>query len=68
MVDLRSGNDDFGIDQLLIKGRVLTLLVGGGDKSVTLILEPFSNTQLVLGGAQELGLLFGVLVALIAVQ
>ncbi len=43
-MDLRSGNDDLGIDQLLVKFRVLALLVGGRDKSVSLILEPFSDT------------------------
>jgi len=43
-LDLRSGDDDFGIDQLLVKLRVLALLVGGRDKSVSLILKPFSDT------------------------
>ena len=42
-VNLRSGNDDFGVDQLLIEGGILALLVGGGYKSVSLILEPFSD-------------------------
>lgn len=40
---LRSGDDDFGINQFLVKGRVLSLLVRGGHQSVSLIFKPFSN-------------------------
>lgn len=50
-VGLRSGDDDFGVNELLVKLGVLALLIGGGDESVTLILEPFPDAQLVLGGA-----------------
>lgn len=60
----RSGDDDFGIDELLVEGRVLALLVGGGDQSVALLLEPLAQTELVLGGTQQTGLLLGVLTAL----
>jgi hypothetical protein len=63
--DSRSGDDDLSVDQLLVKGGVLTLLVGGSDEGVALLLEPFSQAQLVLGGTQETGLLLGVLTALI---
>ena len=33
-----------------------------------LVLEPFSYAQLILGGSQELGLIFGMLVALYILQ
>lgn len=48
--DLRSGDDDFGINEFLVKLGVLALLVRGGDQSVTLILEPLSDAEFVLGG------------------
>lgn len=47
---LRSGNDDLGIDKVLVEFRALSLLIGGGDQLVALVLEPFSDTKLVLGG------------------
>lgn len=63
-VDLRGGDDDFSINQFLIEFGALAFLVRGSHKSMPLILEPFSNTQLVLGSTQELGLFFGMLMAL----
>jgi hypothetical protein len=51
---LRSGDDDFGVNELLIKGRVLTLLIRGGHKSVALILEPLAETKLIFRGAKKL--------------
>lgn len=62
--DGRSGNDDLSIDELLLEDGVLTLLVGGGDQSVALLLDPFADTELVLSGSEELGLLLGVDAAL----
>lgn len=62
--DLRSGDDDFRVNQLFLKGRVRTLLVGGGHQRVTLFLEPFANAELILGGAEEARLLLGMLAAL----
>lgn len=50
-VHSRCRDDDFSIDQFLIELGVLTLLVGGGDQGVALILEPFSETEFVLGGS-----------------
>lgn len=52
--DSRSGNDDLGVNELLVESRVLTLLVRGGNESVTLVLEPFPNAELVFGGSQKL--------------
>lgn len=49
---------------MLVEGGVGTLLVGGGNKLVTLVLEPLPDSELVLGGTEELRLLLGVLVAL----
>jgi hypothetical protein len=60
----RGGNDNLGIDELLVKGGVLTVLVGGGDQSVTSILEPLADAELVLGSTEETGLLLGVLTTL----
>lgn len=48
---IRRGDDDLSVDQLLVELGVLALLVRGGDESVSLILEPFANTKLVLGCA-----------------
>ncbi len=48
---LRGGDDDLRINQLLVKGAVLAVLVGGGDECVALLLQPFSEPELVLGGA-----------------
>lgn len=62
--NLRSGNDDFGVNHLLLEDRALALLVGGGHESVSLVLEPLADTKLVLSGTEETGLLLGVLLAL----
>ena len=61
---LRGGDDDFGIWNVLVKGRVGTLLVRGGDELVALLLDPLPETKLVLGGTKKSGLISGVLVAL----
>ena len=55
MVDgrIRCGDDDFRVYELLVKLGVLAFLVRRGDESVSLILEPFANTKLVLSGAEE---------------
>lgn len=52
---LRSGDDDFGVDQLLVKLGVGALLVRGGHQGVALVLEPLANAELVLGRAEEGG-------------
>lgn len=63
----RSGNDDFGVNHLLLEDTALALLVGGGHESVSLVLEPLADTKLVLSGTEETRLLLGVLLALIEV-
>jgi hypothetical protein len=60
----RSSNDDLGINQLLVEGGVLALLVRGGHQGVTLVLEPLADTELILSGTQKTGLLLGVLATL----
>ena len=60
----RSGDDNFSVDELLIKGGVLALLVRGGHQGVTLVLEPLADAELVLGGTEQLRLLLGVLTTL----
>lgn len=62
---IRGGDDDLGVDELLVEFGVLALLVRGGDESVALVLEPLADAQLVLGGAQEFGDLLGVLAAVV---
>ena len=62
--NLRSGDDDLGVNHLLLEDTALALLVGGCDESVSLVLEPLADSELVLCGAEEAGLLFGVLLAL----
>lgn len=53
--DSRSGDDDLGVDELLVEGRVLALLVRSGDQRVALVLEPLAQTKLVLSGAKQTG-------------
>ena len=52
--DLRSGDDDLGINKLLVELGVLAFLVRCGNEGVALILEPLADAELVLGGAQQL--------------
>jgi len=58
--NLRSGDNDLSVNELLVEGGVLTILVGGGDEGVTPVLEPLADTKLVLGGTEQTGLVFGV--------
>lgn len=60
---LRSGNDNLSIDELLVEFGVLALLVGGGDQSVALILEPLADAKLVLSGSEKLGDLVALMLA-----
>lgn len=53
-MDIRSSNDNLGIDKLLVESRVLTILVGGGNEGVTLVLKPFPNAELVLSCTKQL--------------
>jgi hypothetical protein len=57
---VRGGDDDLGVDELLVEFRVLAFFVGGGYEGVALRLEPFAEAELVLGCAEEAGNLFGV--------
>jgi hypothetical protein len=45
---VRSSDDDFRIYELLVEFRVLALLIGGCDEGMSLVLEPFADTELVL--------------------
>ena len=62
--NLRSGDNDFSVNHLLLEHAALALLVRGGDESVSLVLEPLADTKLVLCGTEETRLLLGVLLAL----
>lgn len=64
----RSSNDNFSVDQLLVKGGVLALLVGGSHQGVALVLEPLADAELIFGGTQQTGLLLGMLTTLISHQ
>jgi len=61
---LRCGDDDLGVWDVLVKGRVLALLVRGDNKLVALLLDPLLKTKLVLSGTEKSWLVSGVLVAL----
>lgn len=50
-INVRGGDDDFGVNELLVKLGVGVVLVGGCDESVASILEPFADSKLVLGCA-----------------
>jgi len=60
-----SGDDDLGVNELLVELAVLALLVGGGHQCVALVFEPLPDAELVLGRAQHLGLHLGVLLAIV---
>jgi hypothetical protein len=49
--DIRRGDDDLGVDELLVELGVLTILVGGGHQGVALVFEPLADAELVLGCA-----------------
>lgn len=51
--NLRGGDDDLGVDELLLEDRVGALLVGGGDQSVALVLEPLADAKLVLSCSEQ---------------
>lgn len=53
--DIRGGDDDFGIDQLLVEGRVLAVLVGGGHHGVALVFQPLADAELILRRAEQPG-------------
>jgi len=61
-------NDDLGVDELALKGAVLALLVGRGHEGVALRLEPLADAQLALGGAEQVGLLLGVVAAIVETE
>lgn len=48
---IRCSDNDFSIDEFLVKLGVLAILVRGGNESMPLVLEPFSDAKLVLGRA-----------------
>ena len=62
--NIRSGDNDFSVNHLLLEHAALTLLVRGSDESVSLVLEPLADTELVVCGTEETRLLLGVLLAL----
>jgi hypothetical protein len=64
-LDSRCGDDDLGIDQLLVECGSLALLVRGSHEGVALVLEPFAQAKLVLGGAKQTWLFLCVLVTLV---
>lgn len=51
--NIRGGDDDFGVNQLLVELGVFALLVGGGDQSVALVLEPLADAELILSRSEE---------------
>ena len=61
---VRGGDDDLSVDQFLIKGRVLALLVGCCHEAMSLIFEPFADPKFVFGGAEKLWDFSGMLFAL----
>lgn len=47
-VYVRRRDDNFGIYQFLVEGRVIAFFVGGSDECVTLLLQPFAEAKLIL--------------------
>ena len=64
-VDIRRGDDDFGVDKLLVEFGACALLVRCSHESMALGLDPFSNPELVLGRSKQLWHINGMLVALV---
>jgi len=62
--NIRGGDDDFGVGNVLVEDGVGALLVGSGDKLVTLVLKPLADTELVLSATEKTGLVLGVLASL----
>lgn len=54
MSSIRSSNDNLCIYQVLVELGIFSLLVGGGDELMSLILEPFADTELVFSCAKKL--------------
>lgn len=63
--DSRSSDNDLSVHQFLVKPRPPALLVRCSNQGMPLILEPFSNSQLVLRGTKELRDLLGMLLTLL---
>ena len=59
------GDDDLGIDDFLVEGRVGALLVVSDNVGVALGLEPLADAELVLNGSEQPGLLLGPFPALV---
>ena len=53
------GDDDFGIDNLLVEGRVFAFLVIGDDVGVAMGFEPFSEAEFILHCTEQSGLFLG---------
>jgi hypothetical protein len=62
--DVRCGDDDLRVDQLLVELGVLALLVRSGNECVALVLDPLADAELVLGRSEKVGFLLSVLAAL----
>lgn len=67
-LDSRCGDDDLGIDQLLVECGILVLLVRGSHEGVPLVLQPFAQAKLVLGRTKQTWLFLCVLVTLVFYQ
>ena len=46
---LRGGDNDFSVDQFLVKLGVFALLVGGCNQGMALVFQPLPDTELILG-------------------
>jgi hypothetical protein len=61
---LRRCDDNFRVDKFLVKGGILTLLIGRCHEGMSLVFEPLSNAKLVFGGTQEAWLVVGMVTTL----
>ena len=48
-IDLRGGDDDLCINQVLVERGVFTLFIGCGNQLVTLVFNPFPDSEFVFG-------------------
>lgn len=49
--EVRCGDDDLGVNELLVEFGVLAFFVGCSDESMSLIFEPFTDTEFILSCA-----------------
>lgn len=64
MINVRSGDNNLGVYELLVELGVFALLVGSGHQRVAVVFEPLADAKLVLGTTKKTGLVLSMLARL----